>query len=445
MPIPQLQMSPAEGSAVRRIFGSLGLVMGGKAGAGLISVLYLMIAAPALGPREFGVLVLMHGYVTLVVGIIAFPTWQAIIRYGAEAKHEDAPHRMARLLRFSTAIELSVGVLALLVAAVLAPFAGPVFGWGDSAGATALAVPYCIAALGSVRATPTGYLQLEGRFDLIGLHNMVAPTVRLAGAGIVALAGFGLTGFLICWMIAAVAEWAVIWVMGLRVAAARLGPTLNRPEPGAVTEDNALIWRFLIASNVDVTLRELAGRAAPLIVGWVMGPVAAGLFSVAQRATVVIAQPALMLGNTAYTELARLVAVGEGGRPLRVALYKVSGLSLLASLPVVGILWIFSAEIVRLLAGEAFLGAEALMVWLMVAKAVSLVTPICSSALTALGRPGLSLTTNLIFSIVFLAALPLLLQQFGLIGAGLQALGQSLLVSGVLAVLTVHLSRKTGS
>ncbi|MGF6862300.1 O-antigen/teichoic acid export membrane protein [Rhodobacteraceae bacterium MBR-64] len=431
--------SPPQGSTVSRIYSALGLVMGGKAGAGVLSLIYLMISARTLGPVDFGVLVLVHGYVVMVVGIVEFPAWQAIIRYGAEAERDAQPHRLARLLRFSAVVELSAGALAVAVAAVLAPMAGPVLGWSDAA--LALAVPYSIAALGSVRSTPAGYLQLIGRFDLIGAHNMVAPGVRLIGAMIVALAGWGLKGFLIAWMVAAVAEFAVLWGLGLWLAYRHLGRTLIRPEAGRVTRDNRDIWRFLIANNVDVTLGELAGRAAPLIVGGILGAGAAGLFSVAHRATMIIAQPAQMLGNTAYAELARLVSAGDGGRPLRRALVKVTVLALLASLPVVAIVALVPGVVVRLLAGDAFQGAATLMVWLMVGRAILMVVPPCRSALSALGRPGVSLSVNLVASLVFLSALPVLLQLFGLVGAGIQAVLQALAVSVALAVLTARISR----
>jgi O-antigen/teichoic acid export membrane protein len=155
----------------------------------------------------------------------------------------------------------------------------------------------------------------------------------------------------------------------------------------------------------------------------------------------IIAQPAQMLGNTAYAELARLVSAGDGGRPLRRALVKVTVLALLASLPVVAIVALVPGVVVRLLAGDAFQGAATLMVWLMVGRAILMVVPPCRSALSALGRPGVSLSVNLVASLVFLSALPVLLQLFGLVGAGIQAVLQALAVSVALAVLTARISR----
>ncbi|PJG45959.1 hypothetical protein CAF53_17155 [Sphingobium sp. LB126] len=416
-----------------RIFKGLGLVLGGKAGAGLISLVYLIIAARALGPRDYGILVLVHGYVTAVVGIVEFPAWQAIVRYGAEASAEDAPHRLARLLRFGTAVELAGGAAAIIAAMALAPLVGPHLGWPPET--IAFAIPYSFAVLGSVRSAPAGYLQLIDRFDLIGLHNMVQPLVRLTGATLAWLLGWGLKGFLIAWLAAALAEFAVLWGMGLICAHNRLGMVLRHPANGSAVRDNPGIWRFLVASNADVTLSELAGRIAPLIVGWVMGPAMAGLFAVAQRATVIIAQPAQILGNTAYAELARMVAAGQGGAPLRRTLTRVIGIALAAAAPVVIIAALFPTPIVTLLAGPAFKAAGSVMVVLVAARMIAVIGPPCSSALSAMGFPALSMSANLFASLIFLPVLPLMLHHWGLMGAGAQAVGQALLASILLASL----------
>ncbi|HKT77642.1 MAG TPA: lipopolysaccharide biosynthesis protein [Sphingobium sp.] len=408
-------------------------MLGGKAGAGLISLVYLIIAARALGPRDYGLLVLVHGYVTAVVGIVEFPAWQAIVRYGAEASAEDAPHRLARLLRFGALVELAGGAAAIVAAMALAPLVGPHLGWPPET--VAFAIPYSFAVLGSVRSAPAGYLQLIDRFDLIGLHNMVQPLVRVAGAGLAWALGWGLKGFLVAWLVAALAEFAVLWTMGLICAHNRLGTVLRHPERGSAVKDNPGIWRFLVASNADVTLSELAGRIAPLIVGWVLGPAMAGLFAVAQRATVIIAQPAQILGNTAYAQLARMVAAGKGGAPLRRTLVRVIGIALAAAAPVVIIAALFPTPIVTLLAGPAFRAAGTVMVVLIAARMIAVIGPPCSSALSAMGFPALSMSANLFASLVFLPVLPLLLHQWGLMGAGVQAVGQALLASLLLAGL----------
>jgi O-antigen/teichoic acid export membrane protein len=408
---------------VRRIFGNLGLLLGGKAAAGLISLIYMVIAARVLGPEQYGVLMLINYFAMLVGGLIAFPGWHAIIRFGVQpAKNDHA--KLIRLLRFAGATELAGGLAAVFVAAILAPILGPKLGWSTEAQAWAL--PYSLAVLATVRATPAGFLQIIGRFDMLGLHNIVTPVMRLLGTLIVVLCGWGLTGFIIAWLIAALVEMTSLWIVGVVLARRHFG---ERALIGAVEDvrrEHVGLTRFMVTANADIMLVDLAGRLTPLVMGWVLGPAAAGLYSVAHRMTVVIAQPAQILGQAAYAELARLVAGGSSGQAVRRALIQSVGIALLSAMPFLIILALFAQQITILVAGLDFAGAADVMVWLAVARVIGLVGPPTSAGLIALGRPGLSVTANLLITLGWLPFLPVLTRAFGLNGAGIHTFIQAL-------------------
>jgi O-antigen/teichoic acid export membrane protein len=431
---------PHRRGTVGRIYANLSRLLAGKAMAAVLSLAYLAIAARALGPRDYGVLVLVHGYVMAVGGILEFPPWHAIVRYGAQAIETDDRVRLARLLRFAGLVEGAAGLIAVAAAAMLAPLVGPRLGWPPEA--LAFAGPYSFAVLATVRATPAGFLQLAGRFDLLGLHNTVAPVVRLLGAlAVVALNG-GLRGFLVAWLAAALAEFATLWLLGGWVAGRRMGDALLGGVRGVVA-DNPGLWRFMWAANADVTFGELSARVAPLIVGWILGPTATGLFAVAQRASVVISQPGQILGQAAYAEFARLVAAGQRGARLRKALWRSIAYAFLAAAPILCVVALLGDRLAALLGGPAFVAAGGLMFWLALARAILLMAPPTGAALTALGRPGLSLRANLIASLGTLALLPLLLQSFGLTGGGVQALLQALAAGALLSGFFWSQSRET--
>lgn len=429
----------AEGHGiVGRIYGNLGRLLGGKAAAALLSLGYLAIAARALGPADYGVLVLMHTYVMTVGGIVEFPGWHAVVRYGAQALAAGDRPRLTRLLAFAALVEAAAGVLAVAVAAGLAPLLGPRLGW--SAAAVAFAGPYSLAVLASIRATPAGYLQLTGRFGLLGAHNAVAPLVRLAGAALAAASGAGLKGFLVAWLIAALAEWSVMWALGLWAARRQLAAAHLAAGLRTVPHENPGLWRFMLAANADVTASELAARAAPLAVGWMLGPAAAGLYAVAQRATVVLSQPAQVFGQAAYSELARLAADGDRGRRIRAALVPAIGMALAGAAVVCVLVMFFGRDLAALLAGDAFAGAAGVMLALTAGRALMIAAPPMSAALTALGRPGLSVQANLVSGLALLVLLPPLLRNAGLAGAGALAIAQAATAVGLLAV---HLWRET--
>lgn len=428
---------------MRRIFNNLGLLLGGKAAAGIISLAYLVIAARALGPGDYGVLVLMHAYALTIDGIINFPGWQAIVRYGVTPLHEGNHERLIRLLRFTAAIEIAVGLIAVMVAAALAGILGPRLGW--SAEAQAFALPYSLAVLANVRSTPGGLLQLLGRFDLLGAHHAISPIIRLLGALIAVAGGWGLTGFLVAWLVAALAECFSMWLMGVWAARRRFGHQRLIGRVHDMRKEVPGIGRFMWAANGDATFGQLAPQLAPLAVGWVLGPVAAGLYAVAQRATSIIAQPAMILGQATYAEFSRLVAAGGRGAPLRKALAHSIGIGMLSSVPVILVMALCGSSIAVLIGGEAFAAAASLMLWLALARSVLIVGPTASSALVAMGRPGRSAIANIATSLGMLPFLPLMMLRWGLDAAGVHALLQAVLTSAVLITLVGITSRESAS
>lgn len=418
--------------AVRRILGNLGFLLSGRAVAGVLSLVYMMIAARALGPSDYGVLVLVHAYVVAVGAILGFPAWHAVVRYGAGPLAGANATQLIRLLRFTAAVELAAGAVSIVIAAALAPWLGARLGW--SAEMQALAVPYSFALLAGVRTTPAGFLQLVRRFDLLAAHSAVAPMVRLLGAALAALGGWGLKAFLVAWLAAALAEWASLWIIGGVIARRHLQGQSLLGAPSNLGREIPGVWRFMLVANADATFGDLAARIAPLMVGWVLGPAAAGLFAIAQRATVVLAQPAQVLGQAAYSELAKLVAAGEPPRLLRRALARCGALALLSAAPVLITLAFLSREIVTVLGGQAFADASAVMIWLALARTTALMAPPCSAALIAMGRPGLTMIANAGVSACLLPLLPPLVIRFGLVGAGAQALLQAVVTTALLAL-----------
>lgn len=434
---PQQADDPRRG-LVTRVYANLAKIMTGKAAAGLISLAYMVIAIRALGARDYGILILVHGYTVTVGGIIEFPGWQAVVRYGALAVAGGDDGRMVRLLRLASFVELSCGALAVAVAALLAPIVGVRLGWSPEA--LAFATPYSLAVLATIRSAPAGLLQLHGRFDLLGYHNLVSPTVRLIGAILAFMTGAGLIGFLIAWLLAALAEWASMWLMGWIVARRTLPQMRLLGHPRGAISENPGIRRFMLAANADVTLSELSQRVAPLAVGWLLGPVAAALYAVGQRASVIIAQPAGNLGQAAYVEMARLLAAGGRGKQIREVAVRTVAIALAVATPIVILIGVFGTRLAILIGGKAFAADGGIMFLLVLARAILLVAPIASAALLAMGRPGLSVRANVSCSLATLPLLPILISRFGLRGAGIHALVTSIAVSAMLAALVRKLS-----
>lgn len=430
---------PAPNTIVRRIYRNLGLLISGKGAAGLFSLAYMVLAARALGPADYGVLILVHTYTVTVGGIVSFPGWHAVVRYGAEAIAADDRPRMFRLLRFTALLELAAGALAIAITMLFAGWAGRRLGWSQTA--IDFALPYSFAVLAAVRSTPAGLLQLLGRFAWLGAHHAIAPAVRLLGAGVAIAFGAGLKGFLIVWLAAAIVECLSLWVLGWLALRAHGSDGFWRHSRRGVRRENPGLWRFLLAANADVTFAELGARLAPLTVGWVLGPAAAGLYALAQRATVILVQPAQILGQAAFAELARLTAAGTAAHRMRRTLLRTLRIALLLAVPVFASMTLFAEPLSRALGGPAFAAAAGILVWLAAARWLLIAAPPISAALTALGQPLASLRANLAGGLLLWPLLPPLLWHWQLTGAGVHALLQALLIATLLLRFVVRATR----
>lgn len=404
---------------------NFGKLLSGKALAGILSLCTLMMVTRSLGATGYGVLTLISGYTVLVGDLIALSGFHAVVRYGSEARAQGDHGRLVRLLRFAAGLELGFGAVAVAVAATLAPLVGPRLGW--STVAVSLAVPFSLAALAGVRATPQGVLQIAGRFDLIAWHQSVQPLVRLCGSALGWVLGWHLAGFLGVWLAAALAECASMWLLALwvlrRLRPEADGAARGRGAAGGVRGENDGLLRFIMAANVDQTLQDLAPNLTPLTVGWMLGPEAAGLFALSQRACNVLQQPAVLLGQAIFSTLAGQSARSEWGSLGRLVRRSVL-IALAASVPLLAVFGLFGRPILHLLGGRGFSAKPELLMLLAGSRVLKLGAKPLSAGLVAIGKPGRSVRISVLTDLVLYPLLPLLLALTGLVGAGWHSLIQ---------------------
>ena len=420
-------------SGLRAVLGNLAHLFSGKAAAGIMSLVYLVIVTHRLGARDYGMLILLNGYVVLVGSLVAFSGFHGVVRFGSIAIEAEDRAEFARLVRFMALIELGCGLFAILVAAAFAPLVGPRLGWSPAT--IAMAMPFSLAVLGTVRATPQGILQVAGRFDLIGLHQALAsPGVRLVGSVAILLGGGGLHAFILVWLVSSIVEGGAMWLLAWPVWRTIVpGEPLVGAVRGALRRHKGL-GRFILVTNFDLTLRELAPNLAPLTTGWILGPVAAGLFALAQRATTLLQQPAVLLGQASYAVFAGHVARGERAA-LRRTTWRSVALALGAAVPLVLLLALFGERLMVLTGGRSFGGGRALIILLAFARGAALASAPLTAALIALGKPQLSLSVGLATNLGFYPLLPPLLWLIGVNGAGVHAIVQNALAAVALGLL----------
>ncbi len=421
---------PRSPTALTRVFGNAGKLLGGKLAAAVIGLVYLSLAARTLGPRDLGVLVLIGFYTLLVGNFLVVQGWHTLLRFAPECPDDVA---FCRLFQYLGAIEVGSGILAICLAALAAAPLAPLLGWPPEA--SGLAALYSLAIISNMQTTPAAVLNHFDRFDLLTAQQLSGPLVRLVGAALAWALEGGLTGFVIAWLLGSIVEGLVQWLLALYELQRRRMLKPGWSWPRGMSARHPGIVRFLITNNLDIGLADATGRITPLAVGAMLGPAAAGLYHLALRLGMVLAQPVLVLGRTVYPELSALAARGAHAAALKLA-QRTGLIAVGFGLVVCGVFVVAGKALLTLVGGPGFEGAYVVLLLIAGARTVHLFGFPFGSALVAFGRPQAMLWINLLATVVLLPLLVLAVLRLGLSGAGFHALAYALLtVGGVLLVL----------
>ena len=422
-----------------RIFRNAGALLGGKAVAGVMSLGTLAVTARGLGPELFGALILIHSYVKLVGGLTKFQSWQAVIHYGATSLERKRPDDLQRLIKFTTILDLASAAIGMALAMSLAGLVGAELGWGEDT--VSLVMVYSLLIAVTIKATPIGVLRLFDRFKLIAMQTPLSPAVGLIGVSLAYVLDGGLTAYLAAWFAAGAVESATLVVLGWRELGRQgLLRGLNFSLRGLVKPHPGL-WRFVWAANIFTSLSAASSHLITLLLGWLLGPAAAGLFRIANQFASVLVVPGAILRRTIYPEFAKLTAKGDP-RLVRKLMLRAGLISGSVAVVVVLVLVGIAEPLIRLIVGAAYVGAADLLVLIAASSAIMLYGFAIEPVLFALGRPGIILRLSVIASALNLVLIFFLVAEYGLVGAGMAALASTVVYVGLSTMIALKKLKK---
>jgi O-antigen/teichoic acid export membrane protein len=398
-----------------RVFTNLGWLLGGKAIGAALSLVYLALAARSLGPEGFGAFTLVLGGAQTVSAIVSSQTWQIVLRYGLPHLKEGRAAAAARLAGFCLALDMAGAIIGCAIAAIAVIILAPLLGWPARLSQEGLVFTCVILLTG--RSTAVGILRLHDRFAIGASADTATPIMRFLGALTVVAVGATVGGFLVAWaageIVTALAYWSCVRV----VAPGSLAwPSAFRLR--LVLRENAGLWRFTWMTNFNVTLDAGGKQLVVLFVGLVVGPVGAGQYRLANQLAQALARVSDMASRAIFPELARAHAAGTSS-DFRRLLLRATGLALLAGTLITFILLMLGHPLLRLVAGQEYVGIYPLLILLGVASALDLASVVFAPALIAMGKPGQVLLVRVCANLCLFGSLAILMPWFGTTGAAL--------------------------
>lgn len=404
----------------RRLFKNAGMLLGGNAGASVLAVASTALTARALGPESFGILVLITTYTLVVDRLVNFQSWQAVIKYGADALRGSDDGAFVGLIRFGFLLDGGTALLGAVVACTAAWYFGHWRGWDGQT--VVLASVYGVTILFHVSGTPVAILRLFNRFKLLSLQTVVAAIIRISGVTVAFVVGGGLPAFLLAWALADVIGRLILVVLSLRVLRSEGHPIHISDLPRSCTSRFPGLWSFVLTTNLNSSVRLVSREVDIFFVGALLSPAAVGLLKVAKQVSRVLSRLSDPLYQSIYPELSMMLASGQNRR---LVIYSARA-ALLAGIPAL-VFWIAAVllgeYILGIVFGAVFVAAYPVMVWYLLAIVVSIWGFPLQPMMLAYGLPHKSFRIQIAATIAYFGLLYLLTANLEAVGAALAYLG----------------------
>lgn len=419
-----------------RLLKNASQLLGGSIAKSALGFGAVLLAARGLGPEKYGILVLIQAYVTIIDKLVNFQSWQALIKYGADALEEDNPTNFKRLIKFGTFLDAGSAVLGTLVTIGVGWFLGV---WGvQSAQFTWLMMGYSGVVLFNLIGTPKAILRLFDRFDVAAIQQVVAGVLRLGGVVGAFTINAPLWGYLLAWLVGEVTGYLLLLVLGWRELRIRGYRGIFGTSLQGITATYSGLWNYVWTTNLNGSVRMASRRVDTVIIGGVLGPAAVGLYEIAKKFAKILNRLSSPLYQAIYPELAKLWSARD--REAFVRLIVQSGAMAGAGALLVWLgAFLFGTSLLNWTVGAEYVGAYSVLVWYMLAVAVEVAAFPLQPAMLAMGHPRKTFIVHVVTTVLYFGVLGGLLYVYELPGAGIAYLVYYIVWTILMVVIEVRI------
>lgn len=297
----------------RNLINNVGSLLIGDTGASLINMLSLVVMLKIIGTENYGIIVLIQAYSLTIDQLFNFQSWQAFIKYGAEALEQKNHEKFKGILKQGTILDLGTALLGTLVAMSLIGVLGTIFEWNSYV--IEYGRIYSITILFHFSGVPTGVLRLFNKFKLISFQKIIVSIIKLIGI-----------------LIAFILDVDFIMIIWINLVCDILGHILLVVFSNiALSNNNITNWlrtkvkfnnqfiSFAIWSNLSSTLTVPSKRLDVFIVSSVLSLEMVGVYKVFKQVASIFSRLVTPVYQSIYPELANIVAKGDYNKAIKTA------------------------------------------------------------------------------------------------------------------------------
>lgn len=436
----RLRTGWAQNHFLRSRLAGIGHLLSGNVLNAAIMLVGISIAARALGPTEYGVMVLILTFGRVFERLVRFESWQPLIRFAAQEELESDPPRLAQLYLYGLLLDIGAALLAALLAVSFGYFLASFVGL-DQEHFPLIAI-YAVAIALNIRGMPTAALRMSGAFRTIAYCQLITSVVRVGLAFVCLFQGGGLLSFILVWTGSQILGAAIFLWLGFRALKQAGTPSPLTANPRSVRRNFPGFLGFAWSTNLSSTLRMLTQEADTLLVGALGGASSVGVYHIAKRCAKVALQVGAQVQTVIYPDMARLWAKDRIAEFRAVTLKVQAALGATALCLLAGA-WLLGDIVIRTALGSDFDETYPLLLAQLVAVGLIMHAAPSRSALLAMNRPRFVLVVALISTILFFAIAVTLTPILGPMGASIAHIAFSALTAIALDYAWLTQSRRS--
>ena len=243
----------------------------------LLGLLSLTITARFLGLADFGFFVLAQTYVVIFSLLVSFQTWQPVSKFGIDYIEEDDLDTFDRMFSLAILVDIFCAWIVGSIVLILSYFFHDQIGWNQEQ--FWVIASFMLIVLFNISGSFSGLLRLCDQYSLIAKGQVYFGLFRLALVCLAANMTSSVIEFALAWAIAEVYSHLFLVFKGLAIYKLKFGRKFKMRMP--VFRSRKQFLSFMIANNIDVSIRMISRQADIVLLGILVGKEQVALYKIA--------------------------------------------------------------------------------------------------------------------------------------------------------------------
>ena len=418
---------PASGNSTRNLFKNASWLFSGSMAASLFSAAEPILIARFLGVEQLGLFTLIIAYVGIINGLIDLRSPDAVVRYVGQYRELGEKDKVLSFIKFFYVLDFLVGIAALGVCLILAGVADDLFIHSENTFKFTLIYSASIL-VSSVNKSSEAVLRVFDRFKTIAFVRTSRTGLRVVLIAVSLLAGFGIEGVFVCYVVAAFVFFLMLQVEVLRVlrqSGLKRWTTAKVKDLGVTFEE---VRSFVLVSTFTGFLSNAFSRQIPvLILGHFTSKEAVGLYRVAIIFSGVSVKLRKPVQDTIYPALVAAQSRASKEAFSEIVSYSTKNL-LKVFLPIGLIFFLFADKIITVFFGSAYEPATLALQLIVISEVLLGLCFWIDSVELALNRLRQRVIRVALSSMSYVAVLLVLVQEYSYNGAAASRLAPAILI-----------------